>query len=140
MCDNIVSHRFISCFYALLDIPSRTISYSNAGHCPRMLVREGSCVRMKEGGPVLGIFQAPDYEQGDIESLSGDFLVLFTDGVTEAISASGEEFGEDRLIELLAAGHKLGATDLRDRIMTAVEEFTSGEPYDDATLMVVRVE
>lgn len=140
MYDNIVSHRFITCFYALLDIPGRTISYSNAGHCPPMLVREGFCLRMKEGGPVLGIFQSPDYEQGDIELLSGDFLVFFTDGVTEAENASGEEFGEDRLTELLAAGHKLGAADLRDRIMTAVEEFTSGEPYDDATLMVVRVE
>jgi sigma-B regulation protein RsbU (phosphoserine phosphatase) len=140
MCENIVSHRFITCFYALLDIPRKTISYSNAGHCPPILVREGSCLRMKDGGPVLGIFQSPDYEQGDIELLSGDFLVLFTDGVTEAVNASGEEFGEDRLTELLAAGHKLGAADLRDRIMTAVEEFTSGEPYDDATLMVVRVE
>ncbi|HEV7797775.1 MAG TPA: SpoIIE family protein phosphatase [Pyrinomonadaceae bacterium] len=140
MCDNIVSHRFISCFYALLDIPGKRLSYSNAGHCPPMLVRDGSCLRMNEGGPVLGIFQEPDYAQGDIELRSGDCLVLFTDGVTEARGISGREFGEDRLQELLTGGHQLRAADLRDRIMEAVNEFSEGEVYDDATLLVVKVD
>jgi sigma-B regulation protein RsbU (phosphoserine phosphatase) len=140
MCDNIVSHRFISCFYALLDIPGKKLSYSNAGHCPPMLVREGSCLRMNEGGPVLGIFQEPAYAEEEIELRSGDCLVLFTDGVTEARSTSGREFGEDRLQELLVAAHKLGAADLRDRIMGAVNEFSDGEVYDDVTLLVVKVD
>ena len=139
MCDNIASHRFITCFYALLDTEERKLSYTNAGHCPPMLVRDGKCLRLKDGGPVLGIFPGRCYGQGHIKLQSGDCLVLFTDGVTEARNASGE-FGEDRLQELVMSGHHLKAAELRDRIMEAVNEFSEGEVYDDATLMVVRVE
>lgn len=140
MCDNIASHRFITCFYALLDTQERKLSYTNAGHCPPMLVRDGTCVRMKEGGPVLGIFPDRRYGQGHIKLQSGDCLVLFTDGVTEARSASGGEFGENRLQQLLTRDHKLRAGELRDQIMEAVNEFSEGEVYDDATLMVVKVD
>jgi sigma-B regulation protein RsbU (phosphoserine phosphatase) len=140
MCDNIVSHRFITCFYALLDNQNRKLSYTNAGHCPPMLIRDGACLRLKEGGPVLGIFPNRPYVEGNIELQHGDCLVLFTDGVTEARNSTGREFGEDRLQKLLTGSSKLRAADLRDRIMEAVNEFTEGEVYDDATLMVVRVE
>ncbi len=140
MCENIVSHRFITCFYALLDTQTKRLSYSNAGHCPPMLIRDGACTRMKEGGPVLGVFPERHYAQGTIQLQSGDCLVFFTDGVTEAESASGAEFGEARLQELLLAGYRLPSAELRDRIMEAVNEFSAGEAYDDATLMVVRVE
>ena len=140
MCDNIVSHRFITCFYALLDTQDRKLSYTNAGHCPPMLIRDGTCFRMKEGGPVLGVFPGGRYFQGDIELESGDCLLLFTDGVTEARDASGREFGEERLRELLIRDHELRAADLRDRIMAEVSEFSDGVVHDDATLMVVRVE
>ena len=99
---------------------------------------------MKEGGPVLGIFPDRHYVQGEVDLRRGDCLVLFTDGVTEARNASGSEFGEDRLQELLSqlliGDHKLRAADLRDRIMGAVNEFSEGEVYDDATLLVVRVD
>ena len=105
-----------------------------------MLIRDGECLRLKEGGPVLGIFPERPYVQADVCLQSGDCLVLFTDGVTEARNASGKEFGEDRLEELLTSGCKLRAADLRDRIMGAVSEYSDGEVYDDATLMVVRVD
>jgi sigma-B regulation protein RsbU (phosphoserine phosphatase) len=144
MCDNTVSHRFITCFYALLDTQNRKLSYTNAGHCPPMLIRDGACLRMKEGGPVLGIFPERRYVHGEIELRSGDCLVLFTDGVTEARGPSGREFGEDRLQELLSElltpDRGLGAAELRDQIMGTVNEFSVGEVYDDATLMIVRVE
>jgi sigma-B regulation protein RsbU (phosphoserine phosphatase) len=140
VCHNIVPHRFISCFYALLDTQDRKFSYTNAGHCPPMLIRDGTCIRMKEGGPVLGVFPDRRYLQGNVELQSGDCLLLFTDGVTEARSASGREFGEERLRALLIGGHKLRAADLRDRIMAAVSEFSDGLVHDDATLMVVRVQ
>jgi phosphoserine phosphatase RsbU/P len=144
MCDNTVAHRFITCFYALLDTENRKLSYTNAGHCPPMLIRDGACLRMKEGGPVFGIFPDHHYVQGEINLRHGDCLVIFTDGVTEARNASGNEFGEDRLEELVTklstGGHKLPAAELRNRIMEAVNEFSDGEVYDDATLMVVRVE
>ncbi|MGH9970969.1 MAG: PP2C family protein-serine/threonine phosphatase [Pyrinomonadaceae bacterium] len=139
MCDNIVAYRFISCFYALLDTQNKKLSYANAGHCPPMLIRDGNCVRLKEGGPVLGIFPGHGYLQDEIDLLPGDCLVLFTDGVTEARNASGREFGEERLQELLTGGRRFSANDLRDRIIAAVSEFSDDKAQDDATLLVITV-
>jgi sigma-B regulation protein RsbU (phosphoserine phosphatase) len=139
VCDNIVLNRFISCFYALLDTRNRKLSYSNAGHCPPMLMREGRCLRLKEGGPVFGIFPNPSYQQDEIELRAGDSLVLFTDGITEARNCAGEEFGEERLQELLTSGQALPATELRERIMAAVNEFSGGHVEDDMTLIVLTV-
>ncbi|MDQ3667096.1 MAG: serine/threonine-protein phosphatase [Acidobacteriota bacterium] len=70
---------------------------------------------MKEGGPVLGVFPDGQYLQGEIELSSGDSLVFFTDGVTEARDASGDEFGEERLQELLTLGGEFSARELRGR-------------------------
>src|SRR5687767_9647544 len=139
ICENIVLNRFISCFYALVDSEKRTLAYANAGHFPPMLVRDGRCLRLTEGGPVLGVFCQHKYEQEEIEIQSGDCLVLFTDGVTEACNANGDEFGEARLRELLIAGQKFSATELQEKIMTAVTEFADGSFDDDVTLMVLRV-
>lgn len=139
MCENIVAHRFITCFYALLDIENKRLSYSNAGHCPPMLIRDGECHRFKEGGPVLGVFPERHYGQENIQLKSGDCVVFFTDGVTEAGSSSVGEFGEDRLEAMLLANQQRSSAELRDRIMDAVNEFSKDEVYDDATLMVVRV-
>ena len=140
VCENIVPNRFISCFYALLDMQTRKLSYANAGHYAPMLVRDGRCVRLTEGGPVLGVFPEQSYQQHEIQLRSGDFMVLFTDGVTEAFNQNGEEFGEDRLQELLVSGQKLHAAEMREKIMTAVTEFSNGNFDDDVTLMVLRVE
>jgi sigma-B regulation protein RsbU (phosphoserine phosphatase) len=140
VCENIVPNRFISCFYALLDMATRKLSYANAGHYAPMLMRNGGCVRLTEGGPVLGVFPEQRYQQHEIQLSSGDYLVLFTDGVTEACNATGEEFGEDRLQELLISGQKLHAAEMREKIMTAVTEFSNGNFDDDVTLMVLRVE
>ena len=140
MCHNMVPHRFISCFYGLLDTHTRKFSYANAGHCPPMLVRNGTCLRMKEGGSVLGVFPDHLYLEGEIDLSSGDRLVFFTDGVTEARDASGDEFGEERLQELLTLGGEFSARELRDLIMAAVGEFSDGPVQDDATLMVITVD
>ncbi len=140
LCQNMVPHRFISCFYGLIDSQTRKFSYSNAGHCPPMLVRNGTCLRMKEGGSVLGVFPDQPYMGGEIELSSGDTLVFYTDGVTEARDASGDEFGEERLQELLTLGGEFSARELRDLIMAAVGEFSDGPVHDDATLMVITVD
>jgi len=139
MCDNIAAHKFISCFYALVDTQRRKLSYANAGHCPPMLIRRGSCQRLKEGGPVLGVFPGRRYFQDEVELQPGDCLLLFTDGVTEAGNLSGEEFGEDRLQKLLVAGRDLSAAALREYIMDAVAEFSGGIFDDDVTLLVLKL-
>jgi sigma-B regulation protein RsbU (phosphoserine phosphatase) len=140
MCRSMVPHRFISCFYGLLDTQTRRLTYVNAGHCQPMLVRGRICMRMNEGGPVMGVFPDQIYLPGEIELRSGDTLVFFTDGVTEATDAAGNEFGEERLQELLAHGSEFSATELRDLIMAAVSEFSDGPVQDDATLMVLKVD
>jgi len=141
MCGNMLEHKFISCFYGLLDVQSRTLAYANAGHnAPLLVRRDGRCLRLKEGGAVFGVFAQTDYEEREIELQSGDRLLLFTDGLTEARNAADEEFGEERLVTLMTTKRRLGAAELQRQVMAAVTEFSGGEFHDDATLMVIAVE
>lgn len=137
---NIPINRFISCFYGLLDTRHRVLQFTNAGHNPPLLVRRnGAVLRLESGGPVLGAFTDSVYEQQKSKLRSGDRLVLFTDGVTEVRSASGEEFGEARLRELLARKHRRSAAPLQSTIMNKVSEFCDDQFDDDAALMIVEV-
>lgn len=133
--------RFITFFYCALDSDTRTLAYSNAGHlAPMLLRRDGSLLRLTEGGPVLGILPEARYQQASVVLRPGDRLLLFTDGVTEATDASGEEFGEERLAEAFRAAGEAAA---RQLLMQLVEAFSvhSGESMqDDATLVLVGVE
>ena len=140
VCENIVANRFISCFYALLDTRTQTLSYTNAGHYAPMLIRDGCCQRLAGGGPVLGVFPDEIYTTQTVGLRHGDCLVLFTDGVTEAQDENGDEFGEERLQELLMTNANLSAAELREKIIAAVTEFGNGSFYDDVTLLVLKVE
>ena len=138
---NTASSKFITFFYGLLDRASRRLAYTNAGHNPPILVRrDGSYRRLESGGPALGVLADLGYEQAEVQLSSGDRLLLFTDGVTEAANAEGEEYGEDRLIELVRKNRALGAREVQDAILAAVGEFSRGARADDATLIVVAVE
>lgn len=137
VCKNIVPHRFISCFYALLDPFTGKLAYANAGHDAPMLVRDGRCLRLNESGPVLGVFPAENYPHSEVQLLPGDALVLFTDGVTEVCNAQGEEFGESRL-ENLIVDREMSAEGLRETVMSAVTHFGDGKFDDDVTLLVLK--
>ena len=138
MCSNTPLRKFVTCFYADLDLVNRRVTFTNAGHNPPMLMSDrGECVRLEDGGPVLGAFEALTYTQRTVQLLSGDKLLLFTDGVTEARNAAGEEFGEDRLLECLRAFHGHNAAELRTIILNEVKEFCADQFDDDAALMVV---
>ena len=104
MCSNTPLRKFISCFYGSLDVFRRKLTFTNAGHNPPLLMRHnGECEQLDEGGSVIGAFCESVYTEREIQLYSGDKLLLFTDGVTEARNASGEEFGEQRLQECLRA-------------------------------------
>jgi sigma-B regulation protein RsbU (phosphoserine phosphatase) len=136
---NTASDRFITFFYAQLDGPARRLAYVNAGHnAPFVLRANGSHERLRDGGTVLGVFASPDYELGSAQLCPGDRVVLFTDGVTEARNAAGEEFGEARLLRLLEDHRALSADDLQAKILAA-GEFSGGRWQDDATLLVLAV-
>jgi sigma-B regulation protein RsbU (phosphoserine phosphatase) len=137
---NTESDRFITFFYAHLDGPMRRLAYVNAGHNAPFVVRpDGSHQRLPEGGVVLGVFASRNYELGSAQLSPGDRVVLFTDGVTEACNAEGEEFGEARLLRLLEDHRTLSADQLQAKILAVVAEFSGGRWQDDATLLVLAV-
>jgi len=109
-------------------------------HPPILLRRDGDCVRLSEGGAVLGVCSDWRYTEGEIELHSGDRLLLFTDGVSEAMDADGEEFGERRLIEMMAGRPGLDPEQLQSIIMHSVTEFCGGGLQDDATLISLSID
>jgi sigma-B regulation protein RsbU (phosphoserine phosphatase) len=140
VCHNTGSDRFITFFYAQLDGPARLLRYTNAGHnAPILLHRDGSHERLQAGGGVLGVFPNQVFAAGTAQLAPGDRVILFTDGVTEACDAAGEEFGEARLLHLLQEHRASAASALKDKILTAAAEFSSGHWHDDATLLVLAV-
>jgi sigma-B regulation protein RsbU (phosphoserine phosphatase) len=137
---NTASDRFISFFYAQLEGPLRRLAYVNAGHNAPFVVRsDGSHERLRDGGAVLGVFASRNYETGSAQLFAGDRVILFTDGVTEACSPAGEEFGEARLLCLLKEHRTLSADELQAKILAVVAEFSGGHWQDDATLLVLAV-
>jgi phosphoserine phosphatase RsbU/P len=138
---NTADNKFISLFYCLIDAERKTLIYANAGHNAGILVRrDGWAERLERGGTLLGPFPESAYEQGEIELQSGDRVLLFTDGVTEVRNPAGEEFGEERLIDLLVESRGLSADQLQQTIMSAVTRYSGGNFLDDATLIAVVVE
>jgi phosphoserine phosphatase RsbU/P len=141
LCGNIAEGRFISFFYGRLDTCLGLFTYANAGHYLPVVVHEnGSIDRLSHGGPVLGVFSDAVYEQGQVPVVSGDRLVLFTDGVTEARNAADEEFGEERLLASIIEHRACSAPALEARLSAAVAAFANDTFLDDATLIVVALE
>jgi FixJ family two-component response regulator len=141
LCGRIAEGRFISFFYGRLDTSLGVLTYANAGHYLPIVVREdGTVERLSEGGPVLGVFSDAAYEQGHTQVGSGDRIVLYTDGVTEARNAADLEFGEDRLVAAVVENRGCSAPALEARLSDLVASFTDDSLQDDATLIVVAVD
>jgi phosphoserine phosphatase RsbU/P len=148
LCGNIAEGRFISFFYCTVDTEHRTLTYANAGHYPPILVHaDGSIERLSSGGPVLGPFADASYDERQVPIVSGDRLVLFTDGITEVRPAGVEaddpahtEFGEDALVAQAIEHRACTAPDLEARLTAAVSAYAGGTFQDDATLMILAVD
>jgi sigma-B regulation protein RsbU (phosphoserine phosphatase) len=137
---NIPLHKFVTAFYAVVNIHDRTLTFTNAGHNPSLLVRSsGECLRLEAGGSVLGAFPNGSFTQEQIELRAGDRLLLFTDGLTEALDDCGEQFGEERLLQLLTEHRTCNVEELNELLFTTVTEFCNNSFRDDAALMVVGV-
>jgi phosphoserine phosphatase RsbU/P len=130
--------RFVTFFFGILD-PDGNCTYVNAGHNPPFLLRrDGSMTELTTGGMVLGLFATAPYEAGTVKLQPDEHLVLFTDGVIEALNREGEEFGKERLIKLLQANSQAGAGEILDRLREAVLSFSAHTPqHDDITMMVL---
>ena len=141
LCGHIAEGRFISFFYCVADLEESTLTYANAGHYPPILVRsDGTIERLAAGGAVLGVFPEGTYEQAQASFHTGDRLVLFTDGISEAFNAAEEEFGEARLTDVVVANRSCSAPALQARLAAAVADFSEGRFQDDATLIVMAAE
>jgi sigma-B regulation protein RsbU (phosphoserine phosphatase) len=135
------SNRYATFFYGVYDPKSREFMYVNGGHNPPMIFRGGEVLRLEEGGPVVGLLGPAQYSQGLVTLQPGDTMVLFTDGISEAMNAADEEFDEPRLIEAVRSGVGMKAVDLIDHIIRECDAFVAGAPqHDDMTLVVVKVE
>jgi sigma-B regulation protein RsbU (phosphoserine phosphatase) len=99
----------------------------------------GECIRLDVGGSVLGVFDDA-YTEGKLELNSGDRLLLFTDGLSEAVDENGEQFGEERLVQLMRDHMDLGADELQEMVFETVADFSGHHFEDDAALMIVVVE
>ena len=140
LCRNMASGRFATFCYARIDAAGRRIVYSNAGHNPPLLVRAGGAVeRLTEGGMVLGVFPDNTYEQAELPLGSGDRLVFYTDGITEARNAAGEWYDEDKLAAAASAARTEPVEAMKDALLAEVNAFTGGQFEDDATLIVVGI-
>ncbi len=138
--DSTGAEAFVTAFYGVLNLSNDVFTYSNAGHNPPLLFRQGGeMIELEEGGPLLGVLPEPEFNVGMVELKSGDALVLHTDGIVEAGGDCGEEFGEDRFFEVLRTNLNAQASELIDAIIDATERWydRQSEP-DDRTLIVVK--
>jgi serine phosphatase RsbU (regulator of sigma subunit) len=132
--------RFTTAFFAEFDPSTGFLEYVCAGHnAPILRRRSGEVERLERGGLPLGILSDSSYQSGHIQLAPADLLLIFTDGLVEAFNAQGEEFGEARLLEALAASAHLSATDLLPALLRAVDAFVgSTRQHDDITSLVLR--
>jgi phosphoserine phosphatase RsbU/P len=138
------SNRYATFFYAEFDAVSRTMNYVNAGHNAPMVFRQrngkAETLRLDTGGSVIGLMEGCEYSQGRVEFEPGDVLVAYTDGISEAMNAADEEWGEERLRNAVAANQGAAARALIGRLMASADEFVAGaRQHDDMTLIILRV-
>ncbi len=138
---NLADGRFITLFYAFLDLARMRMTFTNAGHnAPLRVGADGTPAWLELGGPVLGEFTDGNYQQAEIELRSGDRLALFTDGIIEARDSAGREFGEQRLAQALGRLPRSGGDALSARLFAEVAAHCAGEFHDDATLVIVTID
>jgi sigma-B regulation protein RsbU (phosphoserine phosphatase) len=139
-CNNIASDKFVTFWYCTIDTIENKLTYASAGHWPPVLLhKSGEGVPLRDGGVPLGIFPSSKYESGGFPLASGDRLVLYTDGLTEAMNSGQQEFGEGRLLELCSSNIALSASELLYEIRKDVVAFCNGIFQDDFTLVVLTV-
>ncbi len=138
--DSVEDHQFITAIYGILDETNRTLVFSNAGHNPPLLMSADGTYRYVEYGDTpLGMFYDARYHQHFILFEPGQTMIIYTDGITEAANDAGEEYGTDRLANIVHAGLHLPAKKLIDHIRKDVADFT-GRKFldDDGTLFIIK--
>jgi sigma-B regulation protein RsbU (phosphoserine phosphatase) len=138
--DSTEDHQFITAIYGILDETNRTFVFSNAGHNPPLLIKPDGEYRFVEYGDLpLGMFADARYHQHFIRFERGQVMVIYTDGITEAANAAGEEYGADRFAKRVLEGIELPAKELIDFVRKGVADFTERKFLDDdGTLFIIK--
>lgn len=141
------TNRYATFFFAELNTATGELTYINAGHNAPAIVRASEngapaqLVRLETGGPVIGLLPRADYCQATLKLGSGDAFLAFTDGISEAMRADGEEWGEDRLIAEFARCRSLPSDEIVKCLMRAADTFAAGAPqHDDMTVVVMKLQ
>jgi serine phosphatase RsbU (regulator of sigma subunit) len=136
-----IESRFVTLMYGVLDPDGRLI-YCNAGHNPPLIINSsgnGSVRRLDRGGPIVGLFETATYEDEAVKLAPGDWLVVYSDGVSEALSAAGDEYGESRIVSVVQDNASLEPPQLLEALFANVRDFAKGAAQsDDITAMVLR--
>ena len=135
------SGMFVTLFYAVLDLQKKELHYVNAGHNPPLLYKGcgGDTVSLGAQGIALGVMDEIRLQEVELSLEDNDVVVFYTDGITEAMNGKEEQFGQERLIELITQNSNLSAQELTDKIKDSVIDFTRGQAqFDDLTLIVLK--
>jgi sigma-B regulation protein RsbU (phosphoserine phosphatase) len=133
-------HSFATFFYALYDTNAHWVTFTNAGHNPPIVMHtDGSLERLTSGGMMLGARADTTYDLATIDVVAGDRIILFTDGITEAWSPENEEFGEQRLLDVVRSNRPRGDQEMVAAVFDEIARFTIGRPQDDATVFVIGI-
>jgi phosphoserine phosphatase RsbU/P len=139
-----IESRFVTLMYGTLR-PDGRLTYCNAGHNPPLVISRVGDVstvrRLEQGGPIVGLFELAAYDEETITLNPGDWLIIFTDGISEAMSAAGDEYGDDRIVACVEANAGLQPRELLEALFADVKDFARGAAQsDDITGMVLRYE
>jgi sigma-B regulation protein RsbU (phosphoserine phosphatase) len=132
--------RFATLFYGVLDSAEHRFRYSNAGHNPPFLLRPGcEPVLLEVGGTVLGSFEICSYKEASTDLHPGDVILVFSDGISEAANESGEQFGENRIAEIIAGNQADSSEGLVHKLIEAALDHSQARtPLDDMTVVVIK--
>jgi serine phosphatase RsbU (regulator of sigma subunit) len=140
LCEKTARERFASLFWANFDPASGLLRYINAGHLPPLLIGAHKMERLAGGGPVLGLLPGAQYRCAETAVEAGDLLVVFSDGIAEAMNAAEEEFGEKRIGDIVREHQEQHPRMICDALVGGIAQFLGPlKPHDDQTLLIVRL-
>ena len=133
--------RFITFFWGYIDTKKNTLTYVNAGHNPPYVIRKNELIRLNKGGIILGVMETPvPYIFEEVKLLKDDVLLLYTDGVSEALNLKFEEYTEERLERVAKSLVDNSADEILNGIKEDVQIFTQGNlQSDDITMIVIKI-
>jgi sigma-B regulation protein RsbU (phosphoserine phosphatase) len=134
------SNKYVTFFYGILNHETHQMNFVNAGHCyPLIIKKNGKVDRLETGGMVMGFFPEVAYRSGHYKLEPDDLMILYTDGVSELLDSKDEEFGIERIVEVLHQNHDGSVSEIRDALVRALTKHRGDEnQFDDLTLILLK--